>query len=531
MKALFARTPSNSFLKTLIVILLIPALFINLGLMPFILDEATRALVALEMIFSNNYIVPTINGEFYYNKPPLFNWILIGAVKLTGNYSEFAFRLPVVLSLIGFAVTVYFTLKNELGREVAFLTAIALITCGRIFFYDSFKGLIDITFSWITYSAFWSVYYFNKQGKLFWLFFVSWLFTSLGFLMKGLPSIIFQGITLLVFFIYTKQFRSLFSWKHLAGGLIFVLLVGGYFLWYSQYNSLDNYWDALWSESAKRTVIEESLISSLAHLFTFPLEFLYHFLPWTLLLLFLIGKGRLKQLFSLPPARFIILIFLSNILVYWFSPAIYPRYLFMFLPLAFGIGAYSYYQFGRDSGLDRYFWQPLMIVFSLAFALVLSALPLIGKEGHFIEMQAVWIILLILSWVLAVGIIKYKSQRIYIFILVLILSRISFNFFVLPDRIISGNVNMLKDKAVEAAKVTENEKVFLYKDCLIHHPSSFYFTAEKEEILSRWYDAPQSRIFYIMPLQDAKEMENVEVVRIFESGRSKFELAVIKFYE
>ncbi|WP_367328714.1 ArnT family glycosyltransferase, partial [Lentimicrobium sp.] len=81
----------------IIIILLLPlALFTNLGLMPLISDEPTRAVVTLEMILSGNFITPTINGDFYYNKPPLFNWILAGFVKVAGVENEFIFRLPTV---------------------------------------------------------------------------------------------------------------------------------------------------------------------------------------------------------------------------------------------------------------------------------------------------------------------------------------------------------------------------------------------------------------------------------------------------
>ena len=68
---------SNTLWVILACLLLLPALLINLGLMTFIDDEAIRALVALEMKWSGNFITPTLHGEYYYNKPPLFNGILL----------------------------------------------------------------------------------------------------------------------------------------------------------------------------------------------------------------------------------------------------------------------------------------------------------------------------------------------------------------------------------------------------------------------------------------------------------------------
>ena len=46
-------------------ILVVPAYFANLGLMPLWADEPTRALVALEMYFNQEFLVPTINSAYY----------------------------------------------------------------------------------------------------------------------------------------------------------------------------------------------------------------------------------------------------------------------------------------------------------------------------------------------------------------------------------------------------------------------------------------------------------------------------------
>ena len=136
----------NKLLYVLSILLLFPALLINLGLMTFIDDEGIRTLVALEMKLSGNYITPTLHGEFYYNKPPLFNWILLGYFKLLGQINEFNTRIPTLVSLLGFAATVFYSFRKQYGTYTAFVLAMTLITCGRILFWDSLLGLIDIIF-------------------------------------------------------------------------------------------------------------------------------------------------------------------------------------------------------------------------------------------------------------------------------------------------------------------------------------------------------------------------------------------------
>ena len=172
-------------------------------------------MVTMEMKFSGNYILPTINGELYYNKPPLFNWIQLLAVNLSGSMGEWVFRFPVVISLLGFGLTVFLSLKTELGSRVSILASLAIITSGRILFYDSFKGLIDISFAWVIYLNFWTIYKNFHREQYFRLFAFSWLLTALGFMLKGLPSLVFEGITLLVYFTSQKSLRKLFSLQHI----------------------------------------------------------------------------------------------------------------------------------------------------------------------------------------------------------------------------------------------------------------------------------------------------------------------------
>ena len=82
-------------------------------MLPLFADEPTRALVAIEMMFSDNYWVPTIQGEFYYNKPPLYNWIIAGLFTVTGSMSEFIFRLPSVIPLLLFGLTIFLWTKKK----------------------------------------------------------------------------------------------------------------------------------------------------------------------------------------------------------------------------------------------------------------------------------------------------------------------------------------------------------------------------------------------------------------------------------
>ena len=515
------------YLITYLILLLFPALFINLGIMPFILDEATRANVALEMIFSGDYVVPTINGEFYYNKPPLFNWIQIFFVKILNSDSELVFRLPVVLSLLFFSFSIYKTLKKDLGKGVAFFTALAVISSGRILFYDSFKALIDISFSWLIYLLFWSVYYFGRRKKYLKLFASAYVFASLAFMMKALPSLVFLGLTLLVWFISTKEFRKLFSWQHLAGFGILILIVGGYLFMYHLQNPLSNYMDTLWSESSKRTFLDNNLWESLRHVFLFPFQFIYHFAPWTVLIFLLLWRRNRSLVFENDITRYFFWTFLVNILIYWASPAIYARYLFMFLPLIFAILFYVLSK-NENEKYIRFIFKPFFVLLSgLVFLLILVSPFLIDID----QFENFWV-----QYIFSIGLfipILFLIQRkfnnyILLVTSILLIGRIVFNFYVLPHRLNNSSYLDQKNGAIMVGTLSKSSDLYIMDGTRIQHSSSFYIMREREDILRFTDKMAEKADLYIIEKEKRREYPPLVVLYEFETRIHATKLCLVK---
>ena len=150
-------------------------------------DEARRALVSLEMMLYGDYLTPTLHGERYFNKPPLYNWLIIGLYHLFGNQSTFALRFPMLLSLLGLGAAVFAFVRRYVNAPVAVAVAAALmlLTNGRVLFYDATLGLIEITFALVTYLTMMLVFHFDRQRSYWLLYTTTYLLTAIGFLLKG----------------------------------------------------------------------------------------------------------------------------------------------------------------------------------------------------------------------------------------------------------------------------------------------------------------------------------------------------------
>ena len=518
----------NRWLYIAAIILIFPALYINLGLMAFIDDEAIRALVALEMKLSGNYIVPSIHGAFYYSKPPLFNWILIAFYNLTGIINEWTTRIPSTIALLGYAFTIYYFFRKHFDNYTSIVNAFALITCGRILFWDSMLGLIDITYSWVTFTAFMVVFHQFKNGNYLKLFLYSYLLTAAAFMLKGFPSILFQGLTLLAWFLYNKQFKKLFSWQHILGGLIFVIIIGGYYALYFSYNPNGNLFGGLAQQSTTRTFIDQGWWDTFAHLFTFPFEMVYHFLPWSLLILHFARKNAFKQIRENKFITFCLLIFLVNILVYWTSPQVYPRYVLMHGPLLFGTFIYLHQK--------GYLTKPFKIIEGAFF--VLMGIFIVGSFLPFfipaLQKQPYYILktLVVMAGLFTTAWFFYKwpTKRILLLSIFLLIVRVGFNWFVLPERNINDSGAIVRKTSVQVGETHNDYPLFIYKNTRMEPANSFYLTVSKGEIIPYLREAlPKENHFILDPSRnDSLDYKKIDQIYMRHSKQRYFDVGRIK---
>jgi len=409
----------------------------HLGFMPLDIesDEARRALVSGEMMISGNYITPTINGELYLNKPPLYNYIVAGYFNLFGNYSMIAFRLQCIVAVFLTGLLIYFFTKKYTNHIIGFFTALAYMTNGRLLIYESLYGMIDTTFAMVVYANFMLVFYFGEKGKYKSLFIFSYIACAVAFFLKGLPALVFQAITVTTWFGLKKNPRGLFTKDHLYGIAAFLLLTLPYYLLFFSYNdvSLSTVFYTLYNESEKRTFIGYDLPTFLNHLAVFPFEVLYHFLPWTIFLLALFRKNACDIIKQNAFIQFIVWIFLTNIVVYWLSPDVYPKYLFMFVPLLYGTAFYFYFNHTAENSWQKKVIDIIFISACIIMLVASLALPFTAviNTTDFSYLKAGF---LIAGFMICSFMVIRNRYRPYFFLAALFLCRAGFNWFVIEQR-------------------------------------------------------------------------------------------------
>lgn len=90
--------------------------------------EPREAIVAVTMLDSGNWILPTNNGGDMAYKPPFFHWCIVAVSKITGEVTEYTSRVPSAVALILMTTATFAFYRKRRGESLAMLTALLLLT-------------------------------------------------------------------------------------------------------------------------------------------------------------------------------------------------------------------------------------------------------------------------------------------------------------------------------------------------------------------------------------------------------------------
>ncbi len=530
----------NFFLKFsgLLVIIYLLSISLNLNFVPLSAEEPRRILVALEMLLNNNYTITTIFNEVWYDHPPLWNIVLAFSAKLFGTGSEFAYRFPCALSLFLTGLVIFFSGKKYVSLKFGILSAFFYLISVDVYFFFSATAEIDIFFSLLTLLSILCVFHFHEKQNYYLLFLATYFFGTLGFFTKGIVALVFIGITLLTYFIYKREFKKLFSIPHIIAFCLCICAIVSYFYWYSLQEDVFTYIKDMWSLTQNKTVASGNpILGLIKHLFTFPINLVANLFPATLLLLFVFNKKAVANVKSHKYIYFLVLIFIFNFLIYWFSGGAKMRYTYMFYPMVISVFVYVFtFYFNQKSKLLNIYYRILQSIMALICAATV-ALPFIdylSVNKNIIILSIIFGIAFITVFFLTV---KTKSNwnKNLAIIAFFILTRLLYTSVVYPIKGIKSSSAAFKTNAKEIFEITKGQPIYLFSqesvndDELFEIPFKFYRTGAYLEMfgtkISKVRQLNNSG-YYIMNNQ--KLPENEQSIYSFEVQGEELNLVHVR---
>jgi 4-amino-4-deoxy-L-arabinose transferase-like glycosyltransferase len=293
-------------------------------------EESRRAIPAREMVASGNYVLPTIWGRPYLNKPPLYFWMVVGVARVSGAVDELSTRLPSVVSTIATGAAVYLfgsALLGEgagLGAGLLFLLSFNVMGKGAI-------GEIEPPFTlacFTSMAALWA----GRRGHRAALV-ASGLLLAAAALLKGPPAFLFfacAGLGIAASGEGWRFLRSARFWLPLLLGVVPLLAWALALLAQADTDQTLRIWVGEVTRTAGR--------SDPARYWTDRLGFagsaLGALLPASLLCALAIRTESGSALLRNPGTRFAGVVVLASLAYFLVAPGARPRYVYPMAPFA-----------------------------------------------------------------------------------------------------------------------------------------------------------------------------------------------------
>ncbi len=290
--------------------------------------EPIIALGGRHMREAGQWFVPRLYGQVYAFKPALAYWLAAAAEWAAGR-SEFALRLPTAMCGLLLGLLIQQVLARLVSPRCGLSGGLLAVT-SFLFVEQARMAGFDMPLALGVGAAMLAACRNLATGRSDWRW---WMLgyggLLIGFLAKGLPSVLLYGPGLVLAAAFLGRLRLLFRWQHLSGAGFFVLGASAYV-----YLAYQEAGDSVWAQQVDeiRSRASAWTIHSVAATLLKPLVMFAVFLPGSLLALFHLAKRSKVALTHTSGIASSAWAFLAaGALMFMLTPATNSRY---YLPLA-----------------------------------------------------------------------------------------------------------------------------------------------------------------------------------------------------
>jgi 4-amino-4-deoxy-L-arabinose transferase-like glycosyltransferase len=188
-------------------------------------DEPRFARAAVEMRESGSWLVPTFNGQYRFDKPPLI-YALIRASMAVWGENEMGARSAVVVCALLVALALYGFAREMTGAQGALLAALAWLTCLQVWIHGRLC-LADMPMILCVLVAQWALWrHLSGPSPPAWKWTgLLYIFLALGFAAKGPIALVVPLLTVVIWRFLAPDKKVHWRNLRLPFGLALVLVL------------------------------------------------------------------------------------------------------------------------------------------------------------------------------------------------------------------------------------------------------------------------------------------------------------------
>ena len=380
------------------------------------IDEGMHAATSKDMVLSGDWLTPQYNGEKFYDKPPLHNWLVAISFLIFG-FTEFAARLPAALLGLGCVMATYVMGRNISGPLAGFLCAVVLATSAE-YIVLSRVVVHDISLAFfitLALTLFYLGYKNERYRKLVFLF----GYAAMGFsvLAKGPVGVLIPTMIIGLFLIFKRQLSYLKEMQVGWGIFVFLAVASP---WYILISLKD-------PDYISYFFINQNLGSFFSQEARHPQPIYYYIpilmggmFPWSTFLPFALIRALRERWTALEDGMLFALIWFGVIFIFFsLASSKLGTYILPLFPAASLLIGALWYDLLYDStrGLFKgifYSYLPWVIIFPLALVYIFLYPPITLKVDSGIDLNRVyyltaWIVFCVFSSMVLVAKKKYKA--------------------------------------------------------------------------------------------------------------------------
>ena len=221
--------PPNQRSVVLLLALTAALLLFRLGAVPLIgPDEPRYTRVAVEMHREGSYLVPTLQGRPWLEKPPLYYWLAGAAFAVVGE-TETAARLPSVLAALLLVGSTVFFGGRLYGEAAALHAGFAAATAPLVFVYGRSAAMDMLLAATATCAVgLFALRLLGLAGPG--VVPAAWLFMALAALAKGPLGLLLPGLIVGGYIVATRQWSLAREALSPLGIALFLLVAGPWYV-------------------------------------------------------------------------------------------------------------------------------------------------------------------------------------------------------------------------------------------------------------------------------------------------------------
>lgn len=404
----------------LLIIVIYSSIFTNRHIINVDIMEARNLITAREIVQSNNWMIPTMNGEIRIAKPPLPTWLTSVAMiiaKTDNNLSYIRFTSGMIAILL-LASLFIFTKAYTSSSNIALLSTLTLSTSYLLMFMAR-KDTWDIFAHSFMMAAIYALYS-GWQSKHLGYYIISGILISLSWMSKG--PVAFYALLLPFLLSHITVYRT----KYFKGQLRNHLVLIGVTIVLSSIWPLYLYFHI--SQEAMNVITQETQAWSSRHIkpFWYYLQFPSVSGIWMVMLLPMLWPPFAKKRIKIKTYHFLLLWTVLIIILLSIIPEKKDRYLFpVIIPLSIIIGHYLNYLISvtkkhfqkTDQVIIKVVSSLLLGLFSFS-PIIISYIIFYSNSYSYLPLVPIWILFVTIIFC-SIKFLKYHKFEHLLFILLL----------------------------------------------------------------------------------------------------------------